>query len=60
VAKDADVLEQIFTQREIISSNDFKRWHEFQHKKLKTNSAKIISKRVAETNPLEWVYNFPH
>jgi putative hydrolase of HD superfamily len=61
VARDADILEQIFTQREIISkSEDFKKWHEFQHKRLKTVSAQIISQEIPKTNPLEWIYQFPH
>lgn len=60
VAKDADVLGQIFLQREYLptDSYDLERWHNHQVKRLKTESARQIADLVLKTNPLKWVYDF--
>ncbi len=60
VAKDADVLDQIFLQREYLpgGSYDLERWHNHQAKKLKTASARQLAGRVLKTNPLKWIYDF--
>jgi 5'-deoxynucleotidase YfbR-like HD superfamily hydrolase len=59
VAKDADNLDQIFLQKEYLSDGpaDFKRWHDYAVRGLKTSSAKTIAKLVSKTNPLKWVYD---
>lgn len=59
VAKDSDILDQIFLQREYLleSPLDFKKWHEFASQGLKTVSAKEIAKLASKTNPLKWIYN---
>jgi len=60
VAKDADILGQIFLQREYLpeASYDLERWHNHQAKKLKTDSARQIADLVLKTSPLKWLYDF--
>lgn len=60
VAKDADVLEQIFLQSEYfpLGSYDRIRWHDHQERKLKTDIAKEIAELALKTNLLEWLYKF--
>ena len=59
-AKDADILEQIFLQKEYMSdkSYDLQRWHNNMAKELKTASAREIADSALETNPLKWLYDF--
>lgn len=60
VAKDADVLGQIFLQREYLpaGSYDLERWHNHQAARLKTDSARKLADLVLKTNPLKWLYDF--
>lgn len=60
VAKDADILDQIFLQKEYLSERpyDFKKWHNHMERQLKTKSALKISKSVFKTRPMDWVYDF--
>ena len=60
VAKDADILEQIFLQKEYLSHRpyDFKKWHIYHEKKLKTKSALKIAHLVFKTESMDWVYDF--
>lgn len=60
VAKDADILNQIFLQREYLPQNsyDLKRWHNHQLQGIKTASARQIANLALKTNPLKWVYDF--
>ncbi len=60
VAKDADILEQIFLQKEYLSEKpyDFKKWHTHMEKQIKTKSALKIAKLAFKTNPTGWLYDF--
>lgn len=60
IAKDADILDQLFLEKEILNekSHDFSKWHEFSRKKLRTNSAKNLAKALLDRNPMQWFYNF--
>ena len=60
VAKDADILDQIFLQKEYLSHRpyDLKKWHAHHEKKLKTRSAFKIARLVFKTETLDWVYDF--
>ena len=60
VAKDADILEQIFLQKEYLSEKpyDFKKWHLYHQKRLKTKSALKIARLVPKTETMDWVYIF--
>jgi len=60
VAKDADLLDQILLQKEYLLERpgDFKKWHLYTEKQLKTKSAKKIAFLIFKTNPLEWLYAF--
>jgi len=60
VAKDADVLDQLFLEKEVLGEKpeDFDKWHRFTIKKLKTKSAKRLAEHIRERNPMQWLYNF--
>lgn len=60
LAKDADILDQIFLQKEYLSERpaDFKKWHLNMERQLKTKSALKISKLVFQTRPMDWIYDF--
>jgi putative hydrolase of HD superfamily len=60
VAKDADILDQIFLQKEYLSQRpyDFKKWHNYHEKRLKTKSALQIARLVFKTESMDWVYDF--
>lgn len=60
VAKDADILDQIFLQKEYLpeNSDDLKKWHNYKEKDMKTKSALKISKLTFKTRPMDWVYDF--
>ena len=59
VAKDADILDQIFLQKEYLSKKpyDFKKWHALHRKRLKTKSALKIAKLVSKAESMDWVYD---
>jgi putative hydrolases of HD superfamily len=59
VAKEADMLDQIFLQIEYLTpkSGDLKKWHEHIAKDLKTSSGKTLAKAALKTNPLQWLYD---
>jgi len=48
VAKDADNLDQLFLDNEVLGKKpkDFAKWHEFSARKLKTKSAKELAKTL--------------
>jgi len=58
VAKDADILDQIFLQKEYLSHRpyDFQKWHTHHEKRLKTKSALKIARLVLKTETMDWVY----
>ena len=58
IAKDADILDQIFLQKEYLSHRpyDFQKWHDHHEKRLKTKSALKIARLVLETETMDWVY----
>lgn len=58
IAKDADILDQIFLQKEYLSHRpyDFKKWHNHHEKRLKTKSALKIARLVLRTETMDWVY----
>jgi putative hydrolase of HD superfamily len=58
IAKDADILDQIFLQKEYLSHRpyDFKKWHTNHEKKLKTKSGLKIARLVLKTEIMDWVY----
>ena len=58
IAKDADILDQIFLQKEYLSHRpyDFKKWHTYHEKKLKTKSALKIARLVFKIEIMDWVY----
>ena len=60
VAKDADILDQIFLQKEYLPERprDFERWHKNMERQLKTKSALKIAKKVFKTGSMNWVYDF--
>lgn len=60
VAKDADILDQMFLEKEVLGdkSEDFAKWHEFSAKKLKTKSAKLLAESLRDRNPMQWFFNF--
>lgn len=60
VAKDADILDQLFLEKESLGEKpeDFIKWHEFSVKKLKTESAKSLAISLKNRNPMQWFYNF--
>lgn len=60
VSKDADILDQIFLQKEYLSQSpyDFKKWHSYHEKRLKTKSALKIARLVFKTRAMDWVYDF--
>ncbi len=60
VAKDADTLDQLFLEREVLSKKpeDFIKWHKFSVRKLKTKSAKKLAETLKNRNPMQWFYNF--
>ena len=60
IAKDADILDQIFLQKEYLSHRpyDFKKWHTYHEKKLKTKSALKIAQIVFKNESINWVYDF--
>ena len=60
VAKDADILDQIFLQKEYLSERpyDFKKWHTLHQKRLKTKSALKIAKLVPKAESMDFVYDF--
>jgi len=60
VAKDADTLDQLFLEKEVLNEKpeDFAKWHEFSVRKLKTKSAKQLAKSIKNRNPMQWFYNF--
>lgn len=60
VVKDADVLDQLFLEKEILGDKpkDFAKWHEFSVRLLKTKSAKQLAKSLKNRNPMQWFYNF--
>jgi putative hydrolase of HD superfamily len=60
IAKDADILDQIFSQKEYLSQRpyDFKKWHHYHEKRLQTKSALKIARLVFKTESMDWVYNF--
>ena len=59
VAKDADILDQIFLQKEYLSKRprDFKKWHALHQKRLKTKSALKIARLVLKAGSMDWVYD---
>lgn len=59
VAKDADILDQLFLEKEVLNgqSKDFSRWHTFTMRKLKTISAKKLARSLRSRNPMQWIYN---
>jgi putative hydrolase of HD superfamily len=59
IAKDADMLDQIFLQKEYLGNRpeDLKLWHEHMAENLKTSSAKEIAESAFKTNPLKWIYD---
>lgn len=60
VAKDADILDQIFLQKEYLSQSpaDFKKWHNHMERQIKTKPALKIARLVFKTGSFNWVYNF--
>lgn len=60
VVKDADTLNQLFLEKEVLNEKpeDFAKWHEFSVKKLKTKSAKLLAGSLKNRNPMQWFYNF--
>lgn len=60
VAKDADTLDQLFLEKEVLNEKpeDFLKWHEFSVKKLKTKFAKQLAQTLKNRNPMQWFYNF--
>ncbi len=60
VARDADTLDQMFLEKEVLSGKpeDFAKWHEFSASKLKTNSAKKLAEALKNRNPMQWFFNF--
>lgn len=60
VAKDADILDQIFLQKEYLHQRpyDFKKWHQNMERDIKTKSALKISRLVFKTESMDWVYDF--
>lgn len=60
VAKDADNLDQIFSQKEYFPENsyDLKRWHNHIEKKIKTKSALKIARLAFKTRPIGRLYDF--
>lgn len=60
VSKDADILDQIFLQKEYLSQRpyDLKKWHTHHQKRLKTKSALKIAQLVFKTRAMGWVYDF--
>ncbi len=49
-----------FLQKEYLSERpyDFKKWHVYHEKRLKTKSALKISQMVFKTESMDWVYDF--
>lgn len=60
VSKDADILDQIFLQKEYLSQSpyDFKKWHDYAEHQIKTRSALKIAQLVFRTRAMDWVYDF--
>lgn len=60
VSKDADILDQIFSQKEYLSHRpyDLGKWHAYHKKRLKTKSALKIARLVFKTETMDWVYDF--
>lgn len=60
VAKDADTLDQLFLEKEVLGEKpeDFDKWHKFTIRRLKTKSAKELAEYLRDRNPMQWVYNF--
>jgi putative hydrolases of HD superfamily len=59
IAKDADILDQISLQKEVLGEKpeDFLLWHNHAAKKLKTKSAKLLAESIKNRNPMQWFYN---
>jgi len=60
VAKDADILDQIFLQKEYLFHRpyDFKKWHDNMERQVKTKSALKIARLVFKTRTMDWLYDF--
>lgn len=60
VTKDADTLDQLFLEKEVLNEKpeDFSKWHVFSIRKLKTKSAKKMAQSLKNRNPMQWFYNF--
>lgn len=58
VAKDADLLDQMILQQEYFFEDAVNRepWQTHTEKSLKTESARLLAKRIREANPFEWLY----
>ncbi len=58
VAKDADLLDQMILQQEYFykDNKNGRIWQNHTERSLKTESAKILAKKIRESNPFEWLY----
>lgn len=59
IAKDAEILEMVFTARELVirGNTDAQAWIESSRPRLKTESAKAILDLVNQSDPSEWWKN---
>lgn len=59
VAKDADLLDQMVLQQEYFYNDkeNGKRWQDHTEGGLKTESAKILAKKIRLSNPFGWLYH---
>lgn len=58
IAKDADLLDQMVLQQEYFYNDkkNGKRWQDHTEKGLKTESAKVLAKKIRLSNPFGWLY----
>ncbi|MCK5320590.1 HD domain-containing protein [Candidatus Parcubacteria bacterium] len=58
VSKDADLLDQMILQQEYFykDNKNGRIWHNHTERSLKTESAKVLAKKIRESNPFEWLY----
>lgn len=58
VAKDADKLDQMVLQQEYFNKDrrNAEIWQNYSAKSLKTESAKILARKIRGHNPFEWLY----
>jgi len=58
VAKDADLIDQMVLQQEYFykDGENGEIWQNHSERSLKTESAKMLAKKIRESNPFEWLY----